>query len=312
MPGVDTSKRANDANSAMICNPNVVCAHTIVGYAPAIAAHFSVKADGYIWQHRDTTRQSAANYQGNPHVIAVETEDHGSSFGSWSGSDVPAWTPAQVESIAQISAWAHQVHGIPLVALPDSRRTSTGIGFHRQGIDGNFENGRVPGGEQWSTSVGKVCPGDRRISQMPQVISRAREIVGLGGDSFLSALSDTEQRALYNRIFGMLKQRWFKVVNVETGEIQEVSADTQGAVPASVLDSLDGNYIVNRVLDVDSRVAELEERVANLTTPQVTVDVAAIANAVAVKIGSGNLTAEQLRSAVEQAVLNITKTQWNK
>lgn len=311
MPGVDTSKRADDGNSALACTPNVVCTHTIVGYAPAIAAHFSVRSDGYIWQHRDTNRQSAANYQGNSHVIAIETEDHGAAFGSWSGSDVPAWTPAQVEAIAKIAAWAHQVHGIPLVALPDSRRNSAGIGYHRQGIDGNFTNGRIAGGELWSTSRGKVCPGDRRISQMPQIISRAQEIAGLGGGSFLSGLSDAEQRALYNRIFGMLQQRWY--VKNQDGTISQVAEGTANAVPASVLDSLDGNYIVNRILDLDSRISDLEDKVDALATPEVDVDEEAIATAVASKISpSGNITPEQIRAAVETAIVNVTRTQWNK
>jgi hypothetical protein len=315
MPGVDTSRKANDTNSTLSCSPNVVCAHTIVGYAPALAAHFSVRADGYIWQHRDTNRQSAANYQGNAHVISIETEDHGSVFGSWSGSNVPAWTGAQIEAIAKIAAWACQVHSIPLVQLADSKRSSAGIGFHRQGIDGNFSNGRIPGGELWSASFGKVCPGDRRISQMSQVISRAREISGLGGGNFLAGLSETEQRNLYNRIFGMLRQRWF--VTNEDGTISQVNEGTADAQPASVLDSLDGNYIVNRILDVDARLEDLEEKVAQLSTPQidvqVDVDEAAIALAVAQQINlHENLTPEQLRLAVEQAVLNVVRTQWNK
>lgn len=258
MPGVDTSRKANDGNSTMVCNPNVVCTHTIVGYAPALAAHFSVRADGYIWQHRDTNRQSAANYQGNPHVIAIETEDHGSVFGSWSGSNVPRWTPQQIESIARIFAWASQTHGIPLIQLPNSKRNSTGMGFHRQGIDGNFNNGRVAGGEIWSTSKGKVCPGDNRIAQMPEIISRAREIAGLGGGSFLSALSDAEQRNLYNRIFGMLRQRWYTVD--DKGNVSEVGANTPGAIPATLLDTLDGNYLVNRVLDLSKKVEALEAK----------------------------------------------------
>lgn len=165
---------------------DVVCVHTIVGYAPAHAAHFSVKADGTILQSRDTAYQSGANLYGNPRVIAIENEDHGPRFPKWTGSDVPALTPEQVEANARILAWAHEEHGIPLRLCPDSRPTSRGLAYHRQGIDGAFDSfeypGRVSGGEVWSTSRGKVCPGDRRIAQLPDILARARQIAGPGVD----------------------------------------------------------------------------------------------------------------------------------
>jgi len=165
---------------------DILCLHTIVGYAPAHAAHFSVYGSGFKDQSRDTVYRSAANKDGNHRIIAVECEDHGPHFPKWSGSNVPAFTDAQIEAIAEICAWAHKAHGIPLVACPNSKPGSRGIAYHRQGIDGNFGTfdygGRVSGGEQWSTSFGKVCPGDRRISQIPQIIQRARVLAGLEED----------------------------------------------------------------------------------------------------------------------------------
>jgi len=165
---------------------DIVCFHTIVGFAPAHAAHFSVKADGTILQSRDTGFQSGANLNGNKRIIAVEVEDHGAAFGKWNTSDghaVPAFTPEQVESLAQIVVWAHRMHDIPVQACPDSQPTSRGVAYHRQGIDGNFASegykflGRVSGGEVWSEHFGKVCPGDRRIAQIPQILARAWEIL---------------------------------------------------------------------------------------------------------------------------------------
>src|SRR5207253_4258987 len=126
------------------------------------------KVDGTILQSRDTAFRSGANLDGNHRVIAIENEDHGPAFPAWTGSDVPALTDAQVEAIARILSWAHDEHGIPLQLCPDSRATSRGLAYHRQGIDGNFTGpftGRVVGGEVWTTSPGKVCPGDRRIVQ---------------------------------------------------------------------------------------------------------------------------------------------------
>jgi hypothetical protein len=156
---------------------DVVCVHTIVGYAPAHAAHFSVKADGTIQQSRDTHYRSAANLDGNHRVIAIENEDHGPAFGAWSGSNVPPLTDEQVESNGLILAWAHETHGIPLQLCPNSRPHSRGLGYHRQGIDGNFTDGfhgRVDGGETWTEHFGKVCPGTARIRQLPDILAVAK------------------------------------------------------------------------------------------------------------------------------------------
>ena len=160
---------------------DIVCVHTIVGFAPAHAAHFSVHHDGRIQQSRDTRFRSGANLTGNYRVIAIENEDHGDAFGSWSGSNVPRLTDAQVTANAEILAWAHETHGVPLQLCPDSKPGSRGLAYHRQGIDGNFGTfdfpGRVSDGEVWSSSFGKVCPGDRRIAQLPEILRRAGAIV---------------------------------------------------------------------------------------------------------------------------------------
>jgi hypothetical protein len=157
--------------------------HTIVGLAPAHAAHFSTSGGGKIYQSRDTRYRSAANLNGNHRIIAIENADHGPEFRPWNVNDghaVPSFTPAQVEAIAKILAWAHKTHGIPLVMAPNSRPGSRGVAYHRQGIDGNWAGyrygGRVTGGEVWSSARGKVCPGDRRIAQIPQIIARAKQI----------------------------------------------------------------------------------------------------------------------------------------
>src|SRR5690606_20286001 len=205
MPGAKWSGEHSPRNKMQ--RYDIVCIHTIVGYAPAHAAHFSTSGGGTIWQSRDTKYRSAANLNGNHRIIAIENADHGAGFPKWSGDNVPPFTPQQIESIAKICAWAHKTHGIPLVACPNSKPGSRGIAYHRQGIDGNFSGykygGRVPGGEVWTESYGKVCPGDKRIAQIPQIIARAREIVGLGGtttpekDWFDMATKKDLEEALY-------------------------------------------------------------------------------------------------------------------
>jgi N-acetylmuramoyl-L-alanine amidase len=166
---------------------DIVCLHTIAGSAPAHAAHFSTHASGRIDQSRDTKFRSAANLNGNHRVIAIENEDRGGPFPDWNlddGHAVPKFTDAQVEACAMILAWAHKVHDIPLQLCPNSRPGSRGLAYHRQGIEGNFDDDRrfkhpgiVAGGEEWSEHFGKVCPGDRRINQRDDILARAKEIV---------------------------------------------------------------------------------------------------------------------------------------
>lgn len=163
---------------------DIVCIHTIVGFAPAHAAHFSTTGSGKIIQSRDTAFQSAANLHGNHRIIAIENEDHGPAFGGT--PRLPNWVPltdAQITACAEILAWAHRVHGVPLQLCPDSRPGSRGLAYHRQGIDGNYgpgtdypNRGRVSGGEVWSSSPGKVCPTDIRIDQLPLILERAKQI----------------------------------------------------------------------------------------------------------------------------------------
>lgn len=151
---------------------DIVCVHTIVGFAPAHQAHFSTWKNGKIGQSRDTAFRSAANLDGNHRVISIENED--------AAQDVPL-SGEQVEACAQILAWAHKTHGVPLQLCPDSKPGSRGLAYHRQGIDGNFGGmrfpGRVAGGEVWSESFGKTCPRDKRIAQLPLILARAKEIV---------------------------------------------------------------------------------------------------------------------------------------
>lgn len=179
MPGTDW--QGEQSPRVPMDRYDIVCVHTIVGYAPAHAAHFSTKADGTIIQSRDTAYRSAANLYGNPRVIAIENEDHGPAFGGT--PRLPKWVPLtdeQVQACAEILAWAHKEHGIPLQLCPDSRPGSRGLAYHRQGIDGDFSSyrfpGRVPGGEVWTTSPGKVCPTDVRIAQLPDILARARAL----------------------------------------------------------------------------------------------------------------------------------------
>jgi hypothetical protein len=79
----------------------------------------------------------------------------------------------------------------------------------------------------------------------------------IGG--FLMSLTDQQQRDLFDRIFGMLKQRYY--AKDDQGVIVEVGSDHPKATPATVLDSLDGNFLVNMMNTLEKRVSKLEDTV---------------------------------------------------
>jgi N-acetylmuramoyl-L-alanine amidase len=208
---------------------DIVCVHTIVGYAPAHAAHFSVKASGRILQSRDTAYRSAANLEGNHRVIAIENEDHGDAFGVWSGSNVPALTDAQVESNAEILAWAHETHGVPLQLCPNSRPGSRGLAYHRQGCDGNFTDGfpgRVDGGETWTEHFGKVCPGRNRIAQLPAILERAQGEDPMADYEAQLNRIETQNKAILERLSaaGVIRER-LKAIDEELDALATSVAD---------------------------------------------------------------------------------------
>jgi hypothetical protein len=140
-------------------------------------AHFYVREDGTLEQYVDTDIRSSAVLEGNYDSITVESWDGGP--GKFHGTDGPPWTEAQLDALAALAKWCSEKHGIPLRQLPSSLSGTSGVGWHRQGIDGNFPPGilagRVPNGEHWSPSAGKSCPGDTRIRQVvDEVIPRAK------------------------------------------------------------------------------------------------------------------------------------------
>jgi len=147
--------------------------------------HFYVNDNGKAEQYIDTDFQSSANLEGNHDCITVESSDNY----PWADDEVPDWTSAQEDWLVRLIVWCHEQHGITIQQLPSSKPGSTGIGWHRLGIDGNFPSGvlsgRAGGGEQWSTSTGKECPGDRKIlGIVKRIIPRAHDV--MSGDDMPS------------------------------------------------------------------------------------------------------------------------------
>jgi hypothetical protein len=177
---------SNWSSQTSLVSPELVVVHTMVGSLAGtddyfrqngyggVESHFGVGHNGEVWQWQDTNRIAEANYRGNHRIVSIETADRGTGFPAWTGSNVPPWTGAQVDALAKLIAFLCNTHRIPCEPVPDSKPGRRGVGYHRLGID----PWRVPDGEVWSTARGKVCPGDRRIAQLLDVIDAARLLLG--------------------------------------------------------------------------------------------------------------------------------------
>lgn len=166
---------------------DIICLHTMVGSLWGTDAyfkqsgyggsesHFGVGHDGETLQWQDLDYSADANTNGNWHIVSIETADTGEGFPKWNttGDNVPPWTPKQISRLADLVAWLCRQYNIPCELIPDSKPSRRGIGFHRLGVPGYV----VAGGELWSTARGKVCPGQRRINQIPDIVLRARQIL---------------------------------------------------------------------------------------------------------------------------------------
>ncbi|WP_432789231.1 N-acetylmuramoyl-L-alanine amidase [Brevibacterium sp. K11IcPPYGO002] len=164
-----------------------VCLHTMVGSLAGTdsmfqkdgtvgtESHFGVGEHGEIYQWVDTKYTADANYLGSGHVISIETADYGGSFGRWNtrGDNVPYWNAKQIAAIVKIIVWACKTHDIPIRMMANSR--DRGIGYHAMGVPGNELPSKYKGTRyQWSKYAGKVCPGRKRISQVPGIVKLAQ------------------------------------------------------------------------------------------------------------------------------------------
>ena len=158
--------RRTSKGRAVVLHVAVSEARSLFGFFNGNASansHFYVAKDGTIEQYIDTDYQSWASMAANPSTISVETQ------GGVTDPDGEPWTDAQVASLARICAWAHATEGTPLAPMLDSKPASTGVGYHKLGIN----PWRVSGGEVWSSSAGKICPGAAKIRQIPAIIAAA-------------------------------------------------------------------------------------------------------------------------------------------
>ena len=241
---------SNWASRPRMTSPDIISLHTMVGSLTgtdgmwrrtgytASHSHFGVGGNGECWQWQDTAYRAAADYNGSHRIISVETADVGAPFAAWNlndGSAVPAWTAAQCETLAQLIAAMCKAHNIPCVLIPDSKPGRRGIGYHRLGVPGYM----VSGGEQWSTARGKACPGNRRIAQIPSIISLAQQILAgrptVIQEDELPYTLDQIAEAVVNRIvIGNEIPLWLAIRNIHDRQVGYGARieDTQARVTA--------------------------------------------------------------------------------
>jgi len=173
--------------------------------------------DGVVWQWQEREFQTDSNLEGNPRVIPIETADNAPA----TAARIKAWTPRQVDALVALIAWecsldAHaecprsfacrqgtewrgmQV-AIPPELVADSKSSRRGLAMHRQGVKHSQGFGvagfLVRGGELWSESVGKECPGDVRAAQFVDEIIPAvqrRVLDGTGPDVHVDVGGDED------------------------------------------------------------------------------------------------------------------------
>jgi len=115
------------------------------------SAHFGVGKDGRVYQWVDTANKAWAQAEGNPRNISIECE----------GNAGDSLTPAQCERVAEILAWAHTTHGVPLRI--NDFPAGQGLGWHGMG------------GAAWGGHTG--CPGDPIKAQRAGIITRAQALL---------------------------------------------------------------------------------------------------------------------------------------
>ena len=146
------------------------------------SSHLYIRKDGTAVQYVDLDHRAEADLEGNDATWSVETQG-----GLYDPQGEP-WTDAQCETLAQFYAFIVKTYGVPLKMATDSKigSSSHGLSWHRLGIDGNFPAlpsilaGRIQrgGGMHYSTSRGKLCPGNAKIEQIPAVYARAVALLG--------------------------------------------------------------------------------------------------------------------------------------
>lgn len=185
--------------------------------------HFYVAKDGYCEQYVDTEFRAYTSGDANNDAIGIETAG---GLGSSAVLNAEPWTPQQVGRIADIMRWeSQQPGGAPLQLLPDAQPGRRGWGPHRLGIKhsaGPRPGWWQPGSEVWSSSIGKECPGDAKVRQVPEIIAVARGGPA-GGDDMYGPAERDELISRVDKALGILQSLHPAVAAMHVGLMDPTS-----------------------------------------------------------------------------------------
>lgn len=233
---------------------------------------FGVRYDGTIEQFLDFHTISWAQGRGNPYFFSIETEGYDrptQRFGA------PRWSRAQINSIAEIYAWAHRIKPFPLSQMTSSKYGARGVGYHRLGVPASraqLNRGvSQTGGMLWSSAVGKTCPGNLRIAQVPEIVALTKKkINGVNHTDPATAATIRLQRDLnrYARaglivdgVRGPVTKAWIEW----TRQVQRALNQWKTALPRLIVDGHYGKVTYERV-------RELQRRNRGLARPPLVID----------------------------------------
>lgn len=227
--------------------------------------------DGVAWQWQDITHQADAQADGNAHANSIETSDGGDP-------DRP-WSAKQLARLVDITVWWCRQTGHPcrlIRSLSDG-----GIAYHRQ-----FS--------VWNPD-GHSCPGDVRLAQLIDYVipTAARILAGGAPPPDPEPTRETEDMDLYENAerptdvwhVGTFKRK----VDPHEVEAYRAKGGKVGAMSPSILD----------------RVPTLPAWLTASTPPAVTIDVPALADALAARLPAEQIPSDVLTASVETGVRNV-------
>jgi hypothetical protein len=245
---------------------DIICVHTMVGYLTSTdpffrhyngdgydgtESHLGIggkwgpdlggNLDGAVWQWQDLDYRADANYEGNHHVISIETADN-------AARPIQEWTAAEILALVDLIVWLCRRYDIPPTLVPDTQPGRRGLAYHAQGAAEHTV------GEWWSTSPTKDCPTASRIAQFRTVVVPRVQRALAGGDDM--PLTDTDVQAVDTKVWthdvaagDSVLPSWRALANPATGH-----AATQAALATLARDVAAVKAAVAAQADDETRI----------------------------------------------------------
>jgi hypothetical protein len=248
--------------------------------------HFQQEASGTgrvagrLAQYVDTSIRADNNYKVNSFVsggvlcgaISIETADHGTPYEL-------SWTDlGQRKNLEDLVVWLCQTHGIPARRCPGP--FEPGIGYHSIWGYNTSSNMNV---NPWTNAVGKICPGPGKIREFPDLLAAVARRVAGGAEeepvtpAEIEAVSTKAAQKVWDTMIANVSAPGADPVAAKTAMayvLRNTAATYLGTDPAGVTTKQDLDQL-------ELAVADLTKKVEALGTGGGTIDVAALAEAVA-------------------------------